>query len=356
MSYYRLIRPILFTLDPERAHSLAILALRMGLAGGDGTADAAELPVHALGLDFSNPLGVAAGFDKNGQVPEALLHRGFGFVEIGTVTPRPQGGNPRPRLFRLGEDDAIINRLGFNNHGLERVRARLEACRRTPRAGIIGVNIGANRDSDDRGGDYLAGIKAFAHVADYLAINISSPNTPGLRDLQERAALDELLCRIEEARGAAGPGPRPPLLIKIAPDLDGRQREAIAEVCLARGVDGLIVANTTLSRPDGLRGKHRGEAGGLSGPPLADAATRLLGDMYRLTAGRLTLIGVGGVASGADAYRMIRAGATLVALYTALVYQGLGLAGRIKQDLAGLLRADGFASVTEAVGTASRDS
>ncbi len=356
MSSYRLIRPLLFALDPERAHSLAILALRMGMAGGDGGADAAELPVHALGLDFSNPLGVAAGFDKNGQVPEALLHRGFGFVEIGTVTPRPQSGNPRPRLFRLGEDDAIINRLGFNNHGLERVRARLETCRRGRETGIIGVNVGANRDSDDRGGDYVDGIKTFAPIADYLAINISSPNTPGLRDLQERAALDELLHRVQEARGAAGNGPRPPLLIKIAPDLDGRQREAIAEVCLARGVDGLIVANTTLSRPDGLRGKHRGEAGGLSGPPLHDAATRLLGDMYRLTGGRLTLIGVGGVASGADAYRMIRAGATLVALYTALIYHGLGLVGRIKRDLAGLLRADGFASVTEAVGTASQDS
>lgn len=349
--FYRLARPILFALDPEAAHSMAILALRAGLAGGSPAPDPPELAVRVMGLDFPNPIGIAAGFDKNAVVADALLKSGFGFSEAGTVTPEPQAGNPRPRLFRLGSDGAIINRLGFNNQGLARFKARLAARRAARRPGIVGANIGANRDQTDAGADYVTGVRELHGLADYLVINISSPNTPGLRDLQERSALDGLLARVLAARGEAGPGVTP-ILLKIAPDLDRDQCRDIAEVALKHGIDGMIVSNTMLGRPDGLAGKHRRQQGGLSGRPLFDPSTRLLGEIYRLTGGRLPLIGVGGVASGADAYAKIRAGASLVQLYSALVFEGPGLVHDIKRALLGHLKADGFACLADAVGTA----
>ncbi len=299
------------------------------------------------GLDFPNPIGLAAGCDKDARVPDAMLNLGFGFVEIGTVTPRPQPGNPKPRVFRLDEDRAIINRMGFNSAGLDTVIHRLS---RRARWGIVGVNIGKNRDSDEAANDYENGIVRAAEVADYLVVNVSSPNTPGLRELQARAALDALLQRLVDARGKTNF--EVPLLLKIAPDLTSDQRRDIAEVALATRIDGLIVSNTTIDRPASLRSRNAGEAGGLSGRPLFSASTALLADMYRLTERKLPLIGVGGVGSAADAYAKIRAGASLVQLYTALGFEGPALVARIKMGLADLLRRDGFASVGEAIGSA----
>jgi dihydroorotate dehydrogenase len=297
------------------------------------------------GLEFPNPVGLAAGFDKDARVPEAMRGFGFGFVEIGTVTPRPQPGNPRPRLFRLEEDQAIINRMGFNSGGLN---AAVERLRRQRHTGIVGVNLGKNRGSCDAVADYAEGIRLAAEVADYLVVNVSSPNTPGLRDLQRRASLEALLGPLLRAREESG---RPvPMLVKIAPDLTPEEREDIASVALDVGVDGLIVSNTTVDRPVGLVSPYAIEAGGLSGRPLFAPSTALLADMYRLTQGRLPLIGVGGVVSAADAYQKIRAGACLVQLYTALVFAGPSLVTRIKEGLAELLRADGFTCVAEAAG------
>jgi dihydroorotate dehydrogenase len=280
-------------------------------------------------------------------VPDAMLRLGFGFVEVGTVTPRPQPGNPRPRLFRLDQDRAVINRMGFNSGGLDLAADRLS--RRTG-SGIVGVNLGKNRDSTDAAADYEKGIRRMAPLADYLVVNISSPNTPGLRDLQARSALDALLRRLTAARDTTGR--RVPLLVKVAPDLSPAECSDIAEVALDSGIDGLIIANTTVERPAGLVSRHASESGGLSGRPLFAPSTAILADIYRLTRGRLPLIGVGGVASAADAYAKIRAGASLVQLYTALVFDGPALIGRIKQELAEFVRRDGFASVAEAVGTA----
>lgn len=306
-------------------------------------------------LDFANPLGLAAGFDKDAEVADVLLRSGFGFVEVGSVTPRPQPGNPKPRLFRLAEDRALINRLGFNSAGLARVEANLRRRRAAaPKGGVIGVNLGRNKDSADAGADYLAGLRALAPLADYLVINVSSPNTPGLRALQGRDQLEALLAPLRAALDEMGGGRRPPLVLKIAPDLTAEDRADIAEVAMAQGLDGLIVSNTTIERPAGLRSRFRGEAGGLSGAPLFGPSTALLAEMYRLTGGRLPLVGVGGVASGVEAYAKIRAGAALVQLYTGLVYQGPGLPRRILAELAELLRRDGFASVAEAVGADHR--
>jgi dihydroorotate dehydrogenase len=299
------------------------------------------------GREFPNPLGLAAGCDKNAHVPDAMLALGFGFVEVGTVTPRPQLGNPKPRLFRLDEDRAIINRLGFNSEGLDAVAARLV---RRGRHGIIGVNLGKNRDSRDAVQDYEEGIRTAAPFADYIVINISSPNTPGLRELQSRATLENLLRRSVKTRNETAP--TPPLLLKIAPDLTQEERRDIAEMALKTQIDGLIISNTTTRRPPGLRSRHGLEAGGLSGRPLASAATQLLADMYRLTKGQLPLIGVGGVDSAVAAYEKIRAGASLVQLYTALAFEGPALIVRIKAGLVEALKRDGFTSVTEAVGAA----
>jgi dihydroorotate dehydrogenase len=296
------------------------------------------------GLDFPNPVGLAAGFDKDARVPEALLSFGFGFVEIGTVTPRPQPGNPKPRLFRLEEDQAIVNRMGFNSTGLDAVVDRLKG-RHT---GIVGVNLGKNRDSSDAIADYAEGIRRASRAADYLVVNISSPNTPGLRDLQRHTTLQSLLVPLLRERDESRH--RTPLLVKIAPDLTAEEREDIASVALAAGIDGLIVSNTTVGRPAGLVSPYAMESGGLSGRPLFAASTALLADMYRLTRGKLPLIGVGGVAEAAQAYQKIRAGASLVQLYTALVFAGPGLVTDIKKGLAELLRADGFIGIAEAVG------
>ena len=342
MSAYALARPLLFALDPETAHGLTIKALKMGALPPAG-ADDPILATTLAGLRLPNPIGVAAGFDKNAEVPDPVLRLGFGFVEAGTVTPLPQPGNPRPRMFRLVEDRAVINRLGFNNQGLEAFARRLRA--RAGRAGIVGANVGANKDAADRIADYERGVAAVRAHASYVTVNISSPNTPGLRALQSRDALAELVARAMAARGAGGP----PLFVKVAPDLTDEDIRDIAEVALAGGIDGLIVSNTTIDRPD-LRSRHAGEAGGLSGAPLLAPSTQVLRRFRAATGGRLALIGVGGVASGADAYAKIRAGASAVQLYTGLVYGGPGLVGAIKRELVALLRRDGFTSVETAVG------
>lgn len=349
MDLYPLAGPLLRALEPETAHRLTLWALRKGLVPRASSGDAPALEIKVLGRAFPNPVGLAAGFDKNAEVADAALGLGFGFVEVGTVTPRPQAGNPRPRLFRLPGDGAVINRLGFNNDGLETVAARLAA---RPRTGLLGANIGRNRETDDAVADYVAGLRALHDRADYLVVNVSSPNTPGLRDLQARDNLDELLAALLAARAEVTPGDATPvpLLVKIAPDLEPGQREAIAEVVLARGLDGLVIGNTTTGGRERLRGRHRGEAGGLSGLPLFAPSTELLREMHRLTGGRLTLIGVGGIASGADAYAKVRAGASLVQLYTALVYRGPALVGLIQAELAACLARDGFARLADAVG------
>jgi dihydroorotate dehydrogenase len=349
---FALIRPALRLMPPEAARDLTIKALAAGLGrviAGPRQPDPPILAQRLFGLDFPNPVGLAAGYDKDGEVPDALLRLGFGFVEIGTVTPHPQPGNPKPRVFRLDEEAAVINRMGFNSSGLDMVAARLS---RRQRAGIVGLNLGKNRDSTDPDADYLEGVRRAAHLAEYLAVNVSSPNTPGLRELQARAPLERLLRRLNETRAEIGV--RAPLLLKIAPDLTAAEREDIAEVALAGGIDGLIVSNTTIARPLGLRGRHAGQAGGLSGRPLLAPSTALLAEMHRLTQGRLPLVGVGGISGPADAYEKIRAGASLVQLYTALTFAGPRLVAEIKRGLAQLLRRDGFASIADAVG-AGRD-
>lgn len=320
---YRLVRPLLFALDPETAHRAAIAALK-ARALLPPAASPPRLAHKLMGLDFPNPVGLAAGFDKNAEAVDGALAQGFGFVEVGTVTPRPQPGNPRPRMFRLPADRAIINRLGFNSAGHDAVHARLAARQRT---GIVGVNLGANRDSVDRIADYVAGVRRFSEVADYLTINISSPNTPGLRDLQEKDALTRLLAAIADARAATPV--RPPVLVKIAPDLDDGALAEIVAAAIAAGIDGMIVSNTTIAR-DGLSDRrHAAEAGGLSGRPLFARSTAMLRKARELAGNRLVLIGGGGIDSPATARVKRAAGADLVQLYTGLVYEGPGLVGRI---------------------------
>jgi dihydroorotate dehydrogenase len=343
--FYPLIRPLLRALPPEAAHRLTVAALAAGLGGRPTEPDPPILARRLWGRDFPNPIGIAAGFDKDAQVPDALLRLGFGFAEVGTVTPRPQPGNPKPRVFRLEDDAALINRMGFNSGGLDPAIARLAA---RPRRGIVGVNLGKNRDSADPIADYAEGVRRTAALADYLVINVSSPNTPGLRDLQAREMLEALLRALLAAR--ADTGASPPLLIKIAPDLSSDERADIAAVALATGIDGIIVSNTTVARPAELKSPQAKEAGGLSGRPLFAPSTAVLADIYRLTGGKLPLIGVGGIATADDAYAKIRAGASLVQLYTALVFAGPALLHRIKAGVAELLRRDGFASIADAVG------
>ena len=344
MSLHDLATRALRGLDPEDAHGLAIRGLRLGL-GPRGGPDDPILATSLAGLALPNAVGLAPGFDKDAEVFGPMLRAGFGFVECGTVTPKPQAGNPRPRLFRLSEDRAVINRMGFNNRGLEAFAGRL--ARRGP--GVVGANIGANKDSEDRIADYVAGLQRLAGLASYFTINVSSPNTPGLRALQTRAALEELLGRLAEAREALAPAERVPTFLKVAPDLDAGEVEAIVETCVGNGMAGIMVSNTTLSRPD-LASPFRDEAGGLSGAPLMALSTRVLGEFAAAAAGRLALVGVGGIGSGVDAYAKIRAGASAVQLYSALVFEGPGLVARIKRDLAQRLRADGFASLGAAVG------
>jgi dihydroorotate dehydrogenase len=341
--------PLLRRLDPEDAHRLAIGGLRL-LPAMKPRADDPRLATRAFGLNFPNPVGMAAGFDKNAEVPDALLRLGFGFVEIGSVTPKPQDGNPRPRLFRLEQDSGVINRMGFNNDGGEAVLRRMAA--RARLGGIVGVNVGANKDSADRTADYVRLIELFAPVASYFTINISSPNTPGLRNLQQAAALDDLLARVVDARERvrrnAGDSP---LLLKIAPDLTLQELDDVVHIARSRRVDGMIVANTTLSRPVSLRDQARAkEQGGLSGRPLLRLSTRMVAETYVRAEGAFPLIGVGGIDSGGAALMKIRAGASLIQLYSSLIYKGLGLVEDIKADLVSTLRRTGRESLSEIVG------
>ncbi|HTR87001.1 MAG TPA: quinone-dependent dihydroorotate dehydrogenase [Reyranella sp.] len=330
-------------LDAETAHGLALAALKSGLVPADRKPDSPSLAVEVWGRRLSNPLGLAAGFDKNAEAPDALLGLGFGLVEIGSVTPKPQPGNPRPRLFRLPEDRGVINRMGFPGHGQEVALSRL---RHRSRRGFVGVNVGANKDSPDRTADYVTGCTAFAPLADYLVCNVSSPNTPGLRNLQGREQLRDLLKRVQDAISA-----RPvPLLVKIAPDATDDDLDDIVAVCRDLRMDGIIVGNTTLARPASLRSQRRDEAGGLSGTPLKTLSTEVLRKTAQRVEKQFPLVGCGGVGSGADAYAKIRAGATLVQLYSMLVYGGPPLVRRIKDELATLLARDGISSVADAVG------
>ena len=352
---YKLAGPVLRNLPAEFAHGLTIRALRAGLVKPQPDFSHPSLEVSLWGLDLPNPVGLAAGFDKNAEVIAPMLAQGFGFVEAGSVTPKPQPGNPKPRLFRLTADRAVINRMGFNNLGLDAFAANLAQSRQgtnRPR-GIVGVNLGKNKDTADAASDYEIGAKRLAPMADYIVINVSSPNTPGLRALQGRKHLVDLVARTRNALESALPfraERKPPLLLKIAPDLADEDLKDIANTALFGGLNGLIVSNTTIARPDSLLSPLAKETGGLSGQPLFDASTAVLRRMYALTFGRVPIIGVGGISSGLDAYLKIRAGASLVQLYSALVYQGPGLVTEIKRDLVDLLARDGFLSVAQAVG------
>ncbi|MBI2239534.1 MAG: quinone-dependent dihydroorotate dehydrogenase [Magnetospirillum gryphiswaldense] len=349
---YSLVGPLLRKLDAEQAHGLTIRALKSGLVPGRRAVSHTSLEQTLWGLRFPNPVGLAAGFDKNAEVPDAMLGQGFGFVEIGSVTPRPQPGNPKPRMFRLTEDKAVINRMGFNNEGLDPVAARLAT---RPRVGIVGANLGKNKDTEDAASDYEKGAAKLARLCDYMVINVSSPNTPGLRSLQGRDQLEGLVGRTRAALDQASQGTkRPPLLLKIAPDLNDEDLTDIAAVAVAGALDGLIVSNTTIARPESLRSPHAKETGGLSGAPLMAPSTAVLSRMYALTEGRLPLVGAGGIASAADAYAKIKAGASLVQVYSALVYQGTGLVEAINKGLVDLLARDGFKSIADAVGAAHR--
>ena len=334
---------VLRRLEPERAHELSLRALRLGLAPRPGPVTSPRLATRLAGMDLPNPVGLAAGYDKDAVAVAPLMRAGFGFLEVGAATPLPQPGNPRPRAFRLAAHRAVINRYGFNNDGVEAIAARLAT---RPRGVPVGVNLGAGRDSADRAADYAAALRVVAEVADFVSVNVSSPNTAGLRGLQGREALSGLLAGVMAARGARAL----PVLLKIAPDLDPAGIEAVAEVALAAGVDGIVATNTTLSR-EGVSGRHAREAGGLSGAPLFERSTRVLARLSALTQGRLPLVGVGGVASAEDAYVKIRAGASAVQLYTGLVYGGLSLVSEIARGLDARLERDGFASATHAVGT-----
>jgi dihydroorotate dehydrogenase len=338
---------LLHAVDPEEAHGLTIRGLKYGLGPRPVEADDPILATTLAGLRVANCVGLAAGFDKNAEAPNAMLRAGFGFVECGTVTPLAQEGNPRPRLFRLTQDRGVINRMGFNNEGLAPFASRLG--RRT-RRGVVGANIGANKDSSDRVADYVTGLTTLWGLADYFTVNISSPNTPGLRALQTKAALEDLLGRLAEARAPLAARGDAPVFLKIAPDVTDDEIEPIVEAVIANGLNGIIVGNTTISRPDTLRSTFRGESGGLSGAPLMTLSTQALARVAAAARGRTALIGAGGVASGLDAFAKIRAGASVVQLYSAMVYEGPGLVQRIKRDLAARLRAEGFSSVAEAVG------
>jgi dihydroorotate dehydrogenase len=333
-------------LEPEQAHNLTLRALKAGLGPRDTSLPDPALSVELAGMHLPSCIGLAAGFDKDAEVFNPMLDAGFGFVECGTVTPLPQSGNPQPRLFRLSGDKAVVNRMGFNNGGLEAFAERLNR----PRRGIVGANLGANKDSEDRVGDYVAGLQRLWGLCDYFTVNVSSPNTPGLRALQSPDALQELAGRLREARSALNAERDYPVFLKVAPDLDDRQVVDIVSVASRYGLNGVIVSNTTVSRPETLRGRAREEAGGLSGAPLMSLSTQTLQRFHEANEADLALIGAGGVASAADIYAKVRAGACAVQLYTALVYSGPGLVRRLRRDLARRLRADGFVSIFEARG------
>lgn len=351
MTPYKILRRALFLFDGELMHQLSLLVMKSGMILPYPSASDPRLKVSAFGLEFDNPIGMAAGFDKNGEVIDAILRLGFGHTEIGTVTPRPQPGNARPRMVRLPLDEALINRMGFNNAGHAAVRARLLA--RRGRRGLVGVNIGANRDSTDRVADYVAGVEAFADVAAYLALNISSPNTPGLRNLQARASLADLLDRVMSARDAMAErnGHSVPVLLKIAPDLHDEELQDVVEEVMAKRVDGLIVSNTTIARDDlGLVDPHRDEPGGLSGKPLFERSTRVLARARQIAGPTLPIIGVGGIDSAETALAKITAGATLIQIYTGMIYEGPSLADTILSGLVARLKRDNLQSIANLVG------
>uniref|UniRef100_A0A8C9XX61 Dihydroorotate dehydrogenase (quinone), mitochondrial n=1 Tax=Sander lucioperca TaxID=283035 RepID=A0A8C9XX61_SANLU len=343
----------------ETAHVLAVKMIGLGLVPLNRYQDPASLEVNVLGLKFKNPIGIAAGFDKNGEAIDGLYKVGFGFVEVGTITPKPQEGNPKPRVFRLTTDHAIINRYGFNSCGLveaqQRLKSRGDTQKQQSEAGLpLGINLGKNKLSQNAGADYLEGVRVLGPLADYLVVNISSPNTPGLRDLQGKVELRKLLQTVLKERDALQGERKPPVLVKIAPDLTAQDKQDIADVVTELGVDGLMVSNTTVSRPETLQDLHKSEIGGLSGQPLKDLSTSTVREMYNLTKGKILIVGIGGVASGQDAMDKIRAGASLVQLYTALTYQGPPIVTKIKRELEQLLKEQGFSSVSEAVGADHR--
>ncbi len=346
---YGLARPLIRRLQPETAHNLAIWALERGLVGGAPYADPV-LENTLWGRHFANPVGLAAGFDKDAVVPTQALALGFGFVEIGSVTPKPQPGNPKPRLFRLDEDQGVVNRMGFNSKGMAYAAARLAKLPPPPRNGIIGINLGKNKETEDAAADYVAGIEMLAPFADYVVVNVSSPNTPGLRALQDKGELSTLIERSHKALSKTVDNGTPPLLVKVAPDLTPEDVIDIADVVMAQPVDGLIATNTTIDRPDSLESHYKSETGGLSGRPLLQPSTKILGEFYRATGGKMPLIGVGGVMSGDDAYQKIRAGASLIQLYSGMVFGGPSLPGDICRSLATILKRDGFENIGDAVG------
>ena len=352
-SLFSLAQPFLTALDPETAHGLAIQALKAGIYPRPDAAAPDNLAQTVFDLKFANPVGIAAGFDKNAEVPDAILRLGMGFAEVGTLTPAAQSGNPRPRIFRLKSKRGVINRLGFNNDGHAPALVRLQ---QREQNGIVGVNIGANKDSADKTLDYVAGIKTFAAVASYFTVNISSPNTPGLRGLQQRDELDRLLEAVLKQRDAcAKEQPRVPVLVKIAPDLTEAELKDIVEICLQREIDGAIISNTTIARDSVQGADNAQQSGGLSGAPLFEKSTAVLARFHVLSAGKIPLIGVGGIDSAQSAYAKIIAGATLVQLYTGLIYQGVGLVGSIISGISDLLARDGYENIADAVGTGAEE-
>ncbi len=348
--FYDWLGPLLRIFDPETAHKITVKALKWGLVPTQKPVKHPSLETELWGITFPNPLGISAGFDKDGEVPDALLSQGFGFVEVGSITPRPQYGNPKPRLFRLREDRAVINRMGFNSFGADAAAARFS--KRKFQKGIVGINLGKNKETEDATADYVIGAQKLAPYASYIVINVSSPNTPGLRALQGREPLEALLNSVREALVQTCGDKQPPLLLKIAPDLTEEDKADIASIIDSTGVDGLIATNTTITRPNGLKDMRADEAGGLSGRPLKDTSTEIIRDMYHLTGGSVPIIGVGGIDDAESAYAKIRAGASLVQLYTALVYKGMGLVPEILAGLLHCLERDGFHSICDAVGAA----
>ena len=349
--YPKIIRPLLFALEAETAHNLALAGLKKNFVPAGRLTCRDSLKTNILGIDFTNPIGLAAGFDKDAVALPNLSRLGFGFLEAGTVTPEPQLGNPRPRIFRLSEDMAIINRLGFNNNGLEKFLRDFEEAKKLTQHCPLGANIGKNKETEDSVSDYILGVRALSNVADYITVNVSSPNTPGLRDLQVKPNLEKLVGSVMNER--TGSYRKPPVFLKIAPDLNEQDIHDVAEVAKDMQIDGLIATNTTISRPKYLTGRLSQERGGLSGAPLRDMSTQILKSLYRSTEGKIPIIGVGGVFKGTDAYQKIRAGASLVQIYSAMIYRGPYAARHIALELAGALAEDGFSNVTEAVGVDS---